>query len=148
MVIGAAFLFTTFAVPSSDGSGNGDVSVQDGEASEDKGAVSRDDLLNYSVPEILVNLKGTSKKRILKIKLNVMYETDQSKGAADPFARREVELKDALTTLLTEKTMEDLESREDLNRLRFELIDELNKVVFPDNMGGISEIYYEQFLVQ
>ena len=105
-------------------------------------------MLIYDVPEVMVNLKGTSKKRILRLHINLMYETTHKELAEVRFLEKTPELKDTLTTLLTEKTLVELESREDLNRLRVELKDELNKVVFPDGLGEVKKVYYQDFIVQ
>jgi flagellar basal body-associated protein FliL len=144
VIIGAAFMFATFAVPAppekapsreqDDGSG--------GPAGGDKF------LEIYDLPTIMVNLKGTNKKRVLKLRLNVMYECTNPALASALFEQKLPEVKDMLTTLLTEKTLEQLEGKDDLNMLRMELMDEINRVVFSKNDGRVVKVYYEEFLVQ
>jgi flagellar FliL protein len=146
LIIAAAFLFATVAVPvppqeeppsqaaSPEGGGAGDT------------AGGRLEI--FDLPAIMVNLKGTSKKRILKIHMNMMYEAKHPETAAALLEGKMPEIRDALTTLLTEKTLEDLEDKEDLDRLRMELLDEINRVVFAQYDGRAVKLYYQEFLVQ
>lgn len=147
VVIGAAFAFATFAVPalpagSPSGAASGEGGTAEGEAGDDQPK------LVFNVPSIMVNLKGTKKKRVLKLQLNLVYRSDNPEEAPLGFDAKMPEIKDALITLLTEKTLDELESREHMNLLRIELKEELNRVVFPDGKGEIQSIFYEDFIVQ
>ena len=64
------------------------------------------------------------------------------------FAENLPKIKDALTTLLTEKTLEDVEGKDSLDALKIEIMDEINRAVFEMEKGRVEEIYYEEFLVQ
>lgn len=141
VVIGAAFVFATFAVPAAD-----DVS---GEPGTEAGETAVEQQVGFfDVPVIMVNLKGTNKKRVLKIHLNVLFEAENIEVASGLFTEKLPKIKDALTTLLTEKTLEDVEDKENLNTLKVELMDEINRAVFAEHNGKVEELYYAEFLVQ
>lgn len=143
VIIAAAFLFATFAIPAppadeqsgADGGGAGDGTV--GTTQE-----------IYDLPVIMVNIKNTNKKRILKVHLNIVYETKSPETSAGLFDDKLPEIKDALTTMLTEKTLDQLEGKDDLIMLRMELMDEIERVVFADEDGKVLKVYYEEFIVQ
>lgn len=143
VIIAAAFLFTTFAVPAPPAD-EADGQEQE-EASADQAAASQE---IYDLPVIMVNIKGTNKKRILKIHLNVVYEADNPETSTLLFDSKLPEVKDVLTTMLTEKTLDQLEGKEDLIMLRMELVEEINRVVFDEGQGRVVKVYYEEFLVQ
>ncbi|MHC4942909.1 MAG: flagellar basal body-associated FliL family protein [Planctomycetota bacterium] len=145
VIIGAAFMFATFAVPVPP-----EDAAKGAEQGDDPGAQMAGEgaLEIYDLPTIMVNLRGTNKKRVLKIHLNVMYESDTPELASALFEQKLPEVKDMLTTLLTEKTLEQLEGKDDLNMLRMELMDEINRVVFAKTDGQVVKVYYEEFLVQ
>jgi flagellar basal body-associated protein FliL len=139
-VIGAAFIFATFAVPAVDES--------QGEPGTDGKAEVEQQVGFFDVPVIMVNLKGTNKKRVLKIHLNALFEAENIEQATSLFTEKLPKIKDSLTTLLTEKTLEDVEDKENLNTLKVELMDAINKAVFTDCNGKVEELYYAEFLVQ
>jgi len=147
VVIGAAFLFVTLAVPKAPEGGEAEASRSEGDGTQG-GANGKMALDIYDIPVIMVNLKGTNKKRILKLHLNVMYESPTPETAPALFEQKMPEVKDVLTTLLTEKSLEQMEGKDDLNMLRMELLDEINRVVFSEAEGRITKVYYEEFLVQ
>ncbi|MBU0753815.1 MAG: flagellar basal body-associated FliL family protein [Planctomycetes bacterium] len=145
-IIAAAFLFTTFAVPAPPDGNDSEVTDADGGISEAALLEAAQDI--YDLPVIMVNIKGTNKKRILKVHLNVVYEAKKPETSALLFENKMPEVKDALTTMLTEKTLEELEGKDDLIMLRMELMDEINRVVFPKGEGRVVKVYYEEFLIQ
>lgn len=148
VIIAAAFLFATFAVPAPPE--NGEAGDGDATGSTSAEGVAETPLEIFDVPVILVNVKNTNKKRVLKIHVNAMYETTQPEIVVPLFEEKLPEIKDTFTTLLTEKTLEELEGKDDLNALRIELLDEVNRIVFGDDpdLGEVVKLYYEEFLVQ
>lgn len=147
VIIAAAFLFTTFAVPSLPEGASGEPGNTDtgepGEADPTTGPAQI-----YDVPVIMVNLKGSNKRKVLKMHLNLEYESAYPELASELFDRKEPEIKHVLNTLLTEKTEEELEGAAEMNMLCIELQDALNRIVFPDKTGQITKVYYQEFIIQ
>lgn len=147
VVIAAAFLFTTFAVPSLPESNTGEPgNANSSEPGEANPAVGPAQI--YDVPVIMVNLKGSNKRKVLKVHLNLEYESTYPELASELFDRKEPEIKHVLNTLLTEKTEEELEGAAEMNMLCIELQDALNRIVFPDKSGQITKVYYQEFIIQ
>lgn len=144
VVIAAAFLFATMAVPAAPEGGAGDPA--DGSVDAEGGLEKSTQF--YEVRDIMVNVKGTNKKQILKTSLNLMYEADKPEIAAMVFEDKKVEIKNALNILLTGKTREELEGSQEMNMLAIELQDLLNRVVFSGGGGRIIKIYYDEFIIQ
>ena len=145
VVIAAAFLFATFAVPAApEGAGGGEPA--EGPAAAEGAGITTTQY--YEIRDVMVNVKGTNKKQILKTSLNLMYETDRPEATAKRFDSKKIEIKNALNILLTGKTREELEGSEEMNMLAIELQDLLNRVVFPDGGGRIIRIYYDEFIIQ
>lgn len=147
VLVGAAFLFTTFAVPSLPEGGT-DQETEESAKDGEQGELDQADLIPYDLPVIIINVKGTGKKRMLKIQLSIGYVTSNAELAAQVIESKGAEIKDALTLLLIDKTMDDLEGRDNLMILREEINEELNNVIFPSGGGEVRKIFYNEFVIQ
>ncbi len=145
VVIAAAFLFTSFAVPVGPAGASGPDSEGD-VANEEEGAVPQFEI--YAVPTIMTNVKGTNKKQILKTTLHLIFETDEPQMMRELFDQKSTEMKNALNILLTGKNREELEGSGEMSRLAVELRDLLNEVVFSRKDGPITKVLYDEYIIQ
>jgi flagellar basal body-associated protein FliL len=107
------------------------------------------EVLNYDLKDISVNIKGTDAQRYLSVGITVGYrvgpEVKEPKAA---FVKAESDLRDRLTMLLSNKALADLDGLENKRVLKQELLDQVEHAVFPDKVGRAEEIYFRQFLIQ
>ncbi|HYC76029.1 MAG TPA: flagellar basal body-associated FliL family protein [Planctomycetota bacterium] len=113
----------------------------------------------FDLPDINVNLKGTGGQRYLAAGLGVRFRIGQELALTpnkdgtphDPkssFEKAKLEIKDRLTILLSNKSVNDLEGSEKKKALKQEILEELSVAVFPDQLGRIEQVYIKQLLVQ
>jgi len=145
-IIGAAFLFTTFAVPVAPENGDEAVS-EEGDENQD-GKSSLEDLIPYELPSIIINVKGTGMKRMLKVALKIAYEASKPDEAILLLEKKQPEIKHCIQMLLIEKTMEELEGRDNRTLLIEEILEELNNVIFTNGGGNVREIFFDEFVIQ
>jgi flagellar basal body-associated protein FliL len=113
--------------------------------------------LQYEIPDLNVNVKGSNGERYLSVGVGVKYRLGaELMHPADkvppdvkaPFESAKLEMRDRLTLLLSNKTLSDLEGREKQNALKQEMLEEIEAAVFPDQTGRIVRVYLRQLLVQ
>lgn len=93
--------------------------------------------------EITVNLKDTSSKRYLKVKVNISYDK-KDKDAAKEVEEKAVEIKDKTIFYLKSKEAKDF-SAENEEALKSGLVNELNKIM---TKGKIINVYFDDLLTQ
>jgi len=108
------------------------------------------DVLTQDLPEILTNLRGTGGKYIqiiatVEYRIGPELEPSEISGL---FSARSAKLKDGFMMLLSEKTMSDVESREQKEILKEEVKSLIQKIVFPDKRGMVEAILFRDFKVQ
>jgi flagellar basal body-associated protein FliL len=111
----------------------------------------------YDVPDLNVNLKGSGGQRYLTVGVGVKYRlggellhpaNEAPVDSKAPFEKAKLDVRDRLTILLSNKTLEDLEGREKHNALKQEMLEEIAAAVFPDQTGRIEAVFLRQLLVQ
>ncbi len=121
------------------------------------------DLEVIPMDPIIVNLKGSSGRRYLKVTVNlgikdveVIEEDDKKKkdkGEITPLVKevvegKLVEIKDMLISLLSAKTIDDIDGWSDKDIIRLEIRDVLNKKLQFSVNKGISKVFFTEFVVQ
>ncbi len=104
--------------------------------------------VSYEVPTVLVNLAGSNGKRYLKAGIVISYTTRNPDKAAEGIEEKKALLRDALITLLSSKDQRSVDGREKLALLKLEISEELNKVLFPDELAEVDTVYFQEFIVQ
>ncbi|MHA1572709.1 MAG: flagellar basal body-associated FliL family protein [Alphaproteobacteria bacterium] len=99
----------------------------------------------YDLPNVIVNLSGDRSRRYLKTSIHLEVK---SKSIRDKLSLpyNQVRVKDAINTLLSSKSLEDVEGLDNRTRLRREIRDDLNlKLGLRD---GIVSVYFSEFMIQ
>lgn len=117
---------------------------EDEHAEEDKEPTR----VTYEIPTVLVNLAGSGGKRYLKAGIVIDYTTKKPDEAAKRIEEKAAALRDALITLLSSKDQRAVDGREKIALLKLEIAEELNKVLFPDDLGEVETVYFQEFIVQ
>jgi flagellar FliL protein len=96
----------------------------------------------YSMDTFIVNLIGGQGKNYLKTKIDL--EMDNLR-LQDEINRRLPQFRDAILTMLSSKTHEDIKTLEGKFQLRAEIISILNQYL---NTGKIRNVYFTDFIIQ
>ncbi|KKO18284.1 MAG: hypothetical protein DCC43_00100 [Candidatus Brocadia sp.] len=170
--VGCAFLFVSKVYPSLSGNVQIDVPDQekilneDGEEKhaekdvevevvpksaskkkEEKGKGQQDSIEEEStmVPfePVIVNLSGSGGRRYLKTVVNLEAKDGETKHKIEA---KMVQIKDRLISILSSKTLEDIEGLEGQESLRREIKDAADMVVKAED--GILQVYFSEFVIQ
>ena len=96
----------------------------------------------YPLDPFLVNLAEPGRPRFLKVVLNLELDSPAVSAELDGLKPK---IRDALLTLLSSKTVGDLVTMADKERLRNEIIHRINSFV---SAGKVAEVYFVEFVVQ
>jgi len=110
-------------------------SLEEGDATQDMGPI-------YSLDNFIVNLVGGHGKNYLKARLELEMDHLKTKEELD---KRLPQIRDAILTMLSSKSDDDIKSLEGKFQLRAELISTLNQRL---RTGKIVSIYFTEFIVQ
>lgn len=96
----------------------------------------------FIVKDLIVNPAGTNGTRFLLI--TVGFETSTVEGAKE-MERKEIQVRDALNSVLTSKTLDDLANVAQRDELRSELLAKASELV---KSGGVTNVYFSKFIIQ
>lgn len=97
--------------------------------------------------EAIVNISGTDGSRFLKVVLKLEYDDAKYKTLVDDLALRNAKFKDMLLEQLSSMTLPEIQDSDAKNQIRKEFIRAVNTVL-PIEVGQISNVYIDQFIVQ
>lgn len=120
-----------------DGHGGGGGDAKDGPK-----AVNTKDGWIYPFPAVNVNLAGTLGRQVLKVNFNVV---SGDKAISNLVEENKSKLKSEVLTILSSRTLSDVESAASKQVLRTELKNAMNKVL---NSSQITDIQFNEFLIQ
>lgn len=95
------------------------------------------------VETVIVNLSGSGGRRYLKAKINLEASDDEVKKKIEA---KSVPLKDRLISILSSKTLEDIEGLEGQESLRREIRDAVDAILKME--GGVLQVYFTEFVIQ
>ena len=102
------------------------------------------------LPKVQVSLADTERDSFARMVLHVEFRSP-SAGAIQGAVEGDlaVVLHDAMITYFSDKHYEDFKLPQSKELMKVELIDILDSLLFPDkNEGRVTNVYYEEFLVQ
>ena len=108
-------------------------------------------LLQYELAEINVNLKDKGGSQYLQVVMTVQYvigEEIEGENASSVFVEKTAKIEDKLNLLLSDKTYEEVNGKDDKELIKEEIRRILQQVVFPDKMGRIEEVLFRKFYTQ
>jgi len=89
-----------------------------------------------------VNLSGSNGRRYLKVKINLDAKDG---GVKKLIEAKSIQIKDRLISILSSKTLEDIEGLEAQENLRKEVKDAVDVVLKAE---GVLQVYFTEFVVQ
>ncbi len=95
------------------------------------------------VDTIVVNLSGSNARRYLKAKVNLEAKDAETKKKIEAKA---IPIKDRLISILSSKTLEDIDGLEGQESLRGEIKKNIDAILKMEN--GVLQVYFSEFVVQ
>lgn len=130
-------------------SGGGFYVWKSGLISEDSSEIALDDQNQdqeigpiYSLETFIVNLVGGRGKNYLKAKVELELDSDKTEIEIN---KRLPQVRDAILTMLSSKSNEDINTLEGKFQLRAEIISTLNQYL---KTGRVKNVYFTDFIVQ
>lgn len=98
--------------------------------------------------EAVVNLDDGRLTRYLRINVTLQIPQEDELEITEKFERYKAILKSWLLSYLSDLTMEEIRGRAGQNRIRREIMDHFNHVLFPGEKEVIRDVLFEEFTVQ
>ncbi len=134
-----------FAVPwliSGTGSaGHADTSPRNHSGKEEKTAF-------VTFGDVVVNLHEERLTRYLRLKIVLEVEESEEKKLNELLNKRKAPLKSWLISYLADRTLEEVRGTVGINRIRREIRDHFNEMLYPDGREVIRQVHFEEFTVQ
>lgn len=121
--------------------GHGDSSSGHGESKSGKETSAGKAKIKIPMTKIVVNVSGSLGSRLLLASLTLAGNSNEFKSKVEDNTDQ---LRDLAASILSTKTITDLEKPEARNLLRAELISQFNSVLG----GGVQDIYITEFAIQ
>jgi flagellar protein FliL len=96
----------------------------------------------YEMETFIVNLSGGSGNNYLKVKISLEMENELMKTEVE---KRLAQFRDAILTLLSSKTYDEVKTLEGKSQIRVEILTILNQYL---KTGKIKNVYFSDFIVQ
>lgn len=98
--------------------------------------------------EVVVNLDDGRMTRFLRVGVTLQVAKDKEAEITALLETKKPVLKNWLLSQISEKTLEDIRGPAGQNRLRREIRDQFNMVLFPDGFDRIYDVLFDEFGVQ
>ena len=98
--------------------------------------------------QVVVNVNEQRLARFLRVKLIVVVDASEEKQITELILKNKAILKNWLISHLSDKGMQDVTGTAGITRVRREIQDHFNYLLFPDGSEKIRDILFEEFNVQ
>lgn len=98
--------------------------------------------------EVIVNLDEGRLNRYLRLSISLQVEKASEEQVTKLLEQRQAVLRNWLLSHVSDKTMDEIRGAAGQNRLRREIQDQFNTVLFPDGYDRIYDVLFEEFNVQ
>jgi flagellar protein FliL len=98
--------------------------------------------------EVVVNLGEERLTRYLRAKLLIVVDESQQKSVKELVEKQKPFMKSWLISYLSDQSLQEVSGAAGVNRIRREVRDRFNTMLFPDNSDGIQDILFDEFVVQ
>lgn len=104
-------------------------------------------LIPFGEP-VVVNLNTERLSRFLRLRIILVADGADEKLVQEAVEKNKPFLKTWLIAYLSDQSLKDVTGAAGVNRLRREIRDQFNTMLFPDGSEKISDILFEEFYVQ
>jgi flagellar protein FliL len=98
--------------------------------------------------DVVVNLGEEKLNRYLRVKLMIAVEETDAREVAELVTKQKAFVKSWLICHLSEQSTQEVSRRINVNRIRREICDQFNVMLFPEGEGKIVDILFDMFVVQ
>jgi flagellar protein FliL len=106
------------------------------------------DQVFISFGEVVVNLHEGSLNRYLNLDINLQVDKSKELELTEVVTSKKAILKNWLLGYLADKGLDDVRGAAGQNRMRREIQDQFNTVLFPDGFDQIHDVLFEKFNIQ
>jgi flagellar FliL protein len=98
--------------------------------------------------DVVVNLGEEKLNRYLRVKLMIAVEESELQEVTELVTKQKAFLKSWLICHLADQSSQEVTRRASVNRLRREICDHFNEMLYPNSEGKIVDILFDMFVVQ
>lgn len=98
--------------------------------------------------DVIVNLGEERLTRYLRAKLLLVVDGDQEKTITEHLQKQKAYLKSWLIGYLADLSLQEVSRAAGVNRLRREIRDQFNAMLWPDGQELVLEVLFDEFVVQ
>ena len=98
--------------------------------------------------DVIVNLGEEKMNRYLRVKLMVAVEEADVNEVTELLTKRKAFLKSWLICYLSDQSSQEVTRRVGVNRIRREICDQFNLMLYPSSDGKIQDVLFDMFVVQ
>ncbi len=98
--------------------------------------------------DVVVNIGEEKLNRFLRVKLMIAVEESDLHEVTEVITKQKAFLKSWLICHLADQSPHDVTRRASVNRIRREICDHFNVMLYPDSEGKIVDILFDMFVVQ
>jgi len=133
------------------------IPASEAEPKETEQQLERDEYVGADVKKVYIefeedatvqNLKDNNLTRYLSVKISLYIAEDHQSEIEQELKNKKIEMKNWLIGQMADKTLADVSGKEGQNRLRREIRDQFNTILFPDGRDRIFDVYFTEFAVQ
>lgn len=98
--------------------------------------------------DVVVNLAEERLTRYLRVQLILVVDAADEKEFVEALPRNKAILRNWLISYLSDRSLKEVSGAAGVNRLRREILDQFNALLYPDGGEKIRDILFEQFNIQ
>ncbi len=98
--------------------------------------------------DVVVNIYNDNLSRYLRVKIILVIDESQEKTFNEELTKKKAILKNWLISYLCDRTLEEIRGAGGVNRLRREIQEQFNYLLFGDGADKIKDVLFEEFVVQ
>jgi flagellar FliL protein len=98
--------------------------------------------------DVVVNLGEDRLNRFLRVKIMVAVDEAEAKEITELLANQKAFLKSWLIGYLSDQAVQEVTRKVGVNRIRREIRDQFNAMLFPEGEEKIADILFDEFVVQ
>jgi flagellar basal body-associated protein FliL len=98
--------------------------------------------------DIVANLLSPNQNRYLKLRITLVTDKAEEKHLTELLKKQSSVLRNALFTYLAGRTVEDIRGTAGVNRVRRELLDEFNRLLYPEGSEKVRDLLFDDFTTQ
>lgn len=98
--------------------------------------------------DVVVNLGDEKLSRYLRVKLMIAVDEADAREVTETITKQKAFLKSWLICHLSDQSSQEVSRRINVNRIRREVCDQFNVMLYPNGEGKIVDILFDMFVVQ